>query len=185
MLKNNNWEFNPENSSEDLTNRTGLPILATIVMTNYGIWFKNIDSEAFSKKNDEYWLDYNNEFLDNWIIPISSIYLYYVSFKCIGNIEIELQPSQLVGYKDKTPRISIDEQLKLIIFFTHIVKKDKLQEIIRLEQPIKLKLTVFNEKGKDDFFATARLYELIYEKIKENYVYEDESWMYHSRPMYW
>jgi len=185
MEKFDNWQYMPDDLSEDLTQETSFPTLATMTMTNYGVWFKDINSETFSDNKNSFWKEFNNKFLDNSIIPINSINLYYVIFRVEGNLAFELKPSRSFGFKNQITNIPKDNQLKLIIIFKHVRKKIELQKIITLEQPVKLKLAVLDENGNDDLFATINLYKLIYESIKEIESEEDDSWMYRSRPFYW
>jgi hypothetical protein len=185
MEKIGYWQNIPENISEDPTQEINHSKLASMVITNYGVWIKEIKSEKSAKNNNTYWIEDNDEFLDNLLIPISSINLYYVTYKPEGNFEIEFKPPESIGFKDEIPQVSKEDQLKLIIIFTLAIKKNELQKTIQLKQPVKLKLTVLDKNNKDDLFATARFYKLIYEKIKENVIEEDDSWMYRSRPIYW
>lgn len=174
----------PEESAQD----THYPIFTNIVIANYGIWITErqnkstkvlIDADNTSRNN------YFFTYLENSIIPISDIKLYYVAYRREGNLEFEYGPSKSAGFTDATPKLSKEDQLKIVIIFTCIIEKNNLQKVIRLEQPTKLKLIVLNENGDDDLIATAGLYKVIYERIKSIETDDDDSWMYRSRPIYW
>lgn len=178
----------PDDLPEESSQETRYPIFANIVMTNYGIWIAEktnnhkkvlVDADNTNRHN------YFRKYLEDSIIPISDVKLYYVTYSSKGNLEFELGPSKSAGFTNATPKLQKGDKLKIVIIFTSVVGRNNLQKVIRLEQPIKLKLIVLDENDNDDLNATAGLYKAIYERIKSIEGDEDDSWMYRSRPISW
>ena len=111
--------------------------------------------------------------------------LYYVKNQNQGYFKIEAKPYQKIGFADAKPELKKGNHLKVIIVFTHIVRRNNLQKVLQLEQPIKINLNVINPNGECDLLSTSRLYEMIYKMVKSSEIEDDDSWMYRSRPFYW
>jgi hypothetical protein len=158
-------------------------------MTNYGLWIttNNPKEKETPPHSNEVNIskDFFNAFNNSIIIPISNIDLYYLVYHRKGCLEFEMGPSKLPGFKDKVPKIPKGDSLKIVIVFTCIFERDFLREVVKLKQPIKMKLIVQAQDGNDDLLATSVLYKLIYDKKQEIEAQNDDSWVYHSRPMYW
>ena len=187
VIKMKKYDYGPipDDLPEESVHETRYPILTNIVMTNYGIWITekiNNHRNELVDVNHENKHDYFHEYLEDSIIPISNLKLYYVAYESKGNLEIELSPSKSAGFTEAIPKLQKGDKLKIVIIFTCTIKRNNLQEVIRLGQPIKLKLIVLNNNGNDDLTATAELYKTIYDRTKSFETDDDDSWMYRSRP---
>lgn len=179
----------PEDLPEAPNQVKSFPISVNLAMTNYGLWVTTNDPKEKETPLDSNEVNISKDFLNTFnnsiIIPISDNCLYYLTYHRNGGLEIEMGPSKSPGFKDRIPKLPKGDSLKIVIVFTHILERDFLREVVKLKQPIKMKLIVQDQDGNDDSLATSILYKLIYDKIQEIEAQNDDSWMYHSRPMNW
>jgi hypothetical protein len=179
----------PEDLPEAPNQVTSFPISVNLSMTNYGLWITTINQKEKVTPSDSNEVNISKDFLtafnNSIIIPISNIALHYLVYHRNGCLEFEMGPSESPGFKDRIPKLLQGNSLKIVIVFTCIVERDFPREVVKLKQPIKMKLIVQNQDGNDDLLATSILYKLIYDKKQEIEAQDDEPWMYHSRPMHW
>jgi hypothetical protein len=178
----------PEDLPEAPNQANSFPFSVSLVMTNYGLWITANNpkkNEKGSHAPDEVNTPRNflNEFNNSIIIPISNIDLYYLVCHRNGCLETEMGQSKSPGLKGRIPELPKGSSLKIVIVFNCILERDFLREAVRLEQPTKMKLTVQDQDGNDDLPAAFVLYELICDSKQEIEAQDDDSWMYHSRPM--
>lgn len=178
----------PDDLPVESTPAVYYPMSATVTITNYGIWFRERPS-SYSEKVTNSETAYFHQHLENSIIPIDNIKLYYVPYSSAGDLGYTIHPAKSAGFTDATPTLQKGHQLKITLIFSSIRRKDNLEETVRLEYPIQLRLTVLNDRGDYDQGTTIELYKAIHKKIasleKKEENDDDDSWMYRSRPFYW
>lgn len=175
----------PEESGQE----TKTSIYFNITLTNYGIYITTKPGtnteEKISVDNAFQPSMFNRDWSNPIIILTSSINLYYIIYKLEGSLEYELGPTNLAGYTGESPNIPDGYQLEIVILFNNFMEENNKKKIETMEQPLKLKIIVLDDDGNNDTIATCELYKAIYGKIKSLPPDDDDSWMYHSRPMYW
>lgn len=173
----------PDDLSEENGQDIKIPIFANMVVTNYGIWFMQkkdkpvkVLGEAASTLPDKSF----DPYLMDSIIRVNDFKLYYLPYRSEGSLEFEHGQANSNGFTD--------ERINIVVVFRAVSEANKLKETTRLEQPIKLKFLALNKNGDNDLMATATLYRAILQLIIDSAPTEDDdddSWMYHSRPIYW
>jgi hypothetical protein len=88
-------------------------------------------------------------------------------------------------YTEELAELSSDDQLEIVILFRYYLEKSNLKIMESLKQPVKLNIIAVDSTGQCDISATYELYKILYERSHPRPSDEDDSWMYHSRPIYW
>ena len=172
-----------DNLDEDPLQEVQAPSLVNVVMTNYGIWFTEKTALAVAVRPELH--RYFAEYLENSIIPIRNMQLYYVAYKRDGLFGFELKPSGSIGYSEATPKLPEGYQLVIVIILYSVIRKNDLHKAIKLEQPLKIKLTVVDENEHINLAAALKLYQAIFKRRQATQIEDDDSWMYRSRPIFW
>lgn len=165
------------------------PTAVRLAMTNYGLWVTASTPGAKERRPhppDE--ADAPKSFLaelgSSIVIPTDSADVCYLVCHRGGVWKSETELDRTSAFRDGNPHVPEGDSLRIVIVFDRFFR-NSLREAVRLEQPRKLEMVVQDQDGHEDPPATIELYRLLYDSQRKSEAYDDDSWMYRSRPMRW
>ena len=164
------------------------PFYLVCAVTNYGISL----SEP-SAQYDWKWVPTDNMARFSQLSPdpsgaiISAYQLYYVLDDQTKSLACMPDPPSENGYTGSIVDLPDECRLWIRIIFTKYMNPENLQTITR-EQGLNLKLVELDRNGQEDWRATRRLYNILFQFGRSSDSSDDDedySWLYRSRPILW
>jgi len=188
MKECDRFDLIPADLPEEPDQDTRPPINLTATITTHGLCItarSKTDKEEIIPDAESPFGLFGIDWSSSVIIPVCYINLSCMICRSAGGFLRELSPSNLVRQVGEPPQTPSGEVLMMVMLFRSYVKKSAPKSVERLERPLKLKMFVIDDDGHDNVSATWELYTALSESMHPSPPDDDDSWMYHSRPIYW
>jgi len=165
------------------------PVYLQAVVTNLGLRISPFSAVSAStllpEENAEGYLSLSGGRSQAVIIGVGSFQLFYLTYHQEGSLTWEQTPTGQAGHSGPLSVIGNDQGVKIVIIFNAITLESNLDQVIPRERPLKLKIEGVDPNGQVDTKATHNLYAGLLKLVNSMAPEDDDSWMYHSRPIYW
>jgi hypothetical protein len=180
----------PTNLPEEPGQESAVPVHLLCSLTNYGLMLAaplaNSRWTWVQVENDHRFSQLSGSHSGPIILATGYFFLYYILYRQEGDLAFELSPAEKFGCSGELAPQPGNDQVKIIIVYTHFIEKGNLRQVIERDRPQKLKFVVLDKDGRDHPAATRELYQLIYKFVRAHDADNDDTWMYRSRPtIYW
>jgi hypothetical protein len=138
-----------------------------IIFTNYGLWIRKPKDQTITtfldtKKADLVWL------FRNTIIPYTTMKLFRSVSSPKGKLETELTSDEKNGFTTAFGSVLPEEKPTFTILVTDVLPQEQIHKIKKLEEPVRLIVTVLGQNGQEDQSATQEFFQILCARKKQN-----------------